>query len=225
MPCVRSVTDADRQRKEADMGLLRFFKTLFNRQNTDWETLHLAINKGSYEVVESLLNMGVSPNARNPHKQTALLGAVVRCNAPIVELLLSKGANVNQPDVYGITPLGMAARKGKRNLLELLLSHGADVDGRDGTVGGPLIIATEEGFYELVELLLSKNADVNACPERDRRTALHTAAYKGHNDIARLLLRRGANVHVVDKDGKAPIDYAAQRGNSEIVSMLKAATS
>lgn len=57
--------------------------------------------------------------------------------------------------------------------------------------------------------LLDAGLDVNAPDETSRETLLHTAAWRDRLAIAQLLLERGADRTVRDKDGKRPVDYAS----------------
>ena len=52
-------------------------------------------------------------------------------------------------------------------------------------------------------------------------TALHWAAYAGASESAQLLLAHGANPKLKDKEGKTPLDYARESGNSELVTLLE----
>ena len=51
--------------------------------------------------------------------------------------------------------------------------------------------------------------------DRDGRTPLHWAAYKGFHDCVRLLLVLGCSPHDVDVEGCNALHWAALRGNSE----------
>ncbi|KFG41668.1 ankyrin repeat-containing protein, partial [Toxoplasma gondii p89] len=51
-------------------------------------------------------------------------------------------------------------------------------------------------------------------------TALHLAAFEGHRDLVRLLLRCGASPKVGAQDGLTPLHFAAQKGHAETVEML-----
>ena len=51
-------------------------------------------------------------------------------------------------------------------------------------------------------------------------TCLHSAACKGHFEICRLLLDKGAQVEAKDIGGSAPLHYAAAEGHVEIVRLL-----
>ena len=73
----------------------------------------------------------------------------------------------------------------------------------------PLYMACDYQQAEMVELLLGWEADVNA---RDQRgyTALMYASWKGHADIVRILIDRGADVRSVDSEtGYTPVLLAA----------------
>ncbi|KAL6054767.1 RING-type E3 ubiquitin transferase [Balamuthia mandrillaris] len=56
-----------------------------------------------------------------------------------------------------------------------------------------------------------------------QQTPLHFAAYKGYIDLAAVLLKFGASVHVVDKNGWTPLHSAANCGHLKICSLLLAA--
>ena len=59
-------------------------------------------------------------------------------------------------------------------------------------------------------------SDVN-WKDQNGKTLLHYAAWKGHKEIAELLIANGANVNAKDKDGYTPLDWAA----GEIADLLR----
>jgi hypothetical protein len=56
-------------------------------------------------------------------------------------------------------------------------------------------------------------------------TALHFAAEKGHIDVVKELLVRGADPTSSNDEGKTPSDFARATGNSEVSKLLEAAAS
>jgi uncharacterized protein len=56
-----------------------------------------------------------------------------------------------------------------------------------------------------------------------RWTFLHQAAYFGHEDAARALIRLGASTTSHSKDRKTPADVAEQRGHKELSRLLQSA--
>lgn len=80
--------------------------------------------------------------------------------------------------------------------VQTLLSEGANVNERDeGPVRTPLMWAAAAGNITIVESLLNHGAAVNAQDDFGK-TALMLAIEKGHNQIARLLLAKGAKADV-----------------------------
>ena len=64
----------------------------------------------------------------------------------------------------------------------------------------------------MARLLLENGANVEA-ELQDGGTALHIAAWSGHEAIARLLLQMGACIEAEDECGMTALLYAARRGH------------
>ncbi len=84
-----------------------------------------------------------------------------------------------------------AARVGDIEAIERHLASGLAVDANDPERGGtPLMWAAVTGRAEAIELLIWRGADVNAV-DRDGGTALHAAAFLGHEKAVDMLMRNG----------------------------------
>lgn len=80
--------------------------------------------------------------------------------------------------------------------------------------------AARHGDAAAVKALLDKGVDVNSKFRYDA-TALSYASDKGHTEVVRLLLERGAAPNVKDTFyGATPLIWAAQKGHAEIVRLL-----
>lgn len=84
----------------------------------------------------------------------------------------------------------------------------------------PLHEAALAGDIEKVESLLAKGADVNERDDEGRgRTALHCACEKGHAEVAKLLISKGAYVNAIGWR-KTPLHFAARSGDKATVELL-----
>jgi ankyrin repeat protein len=184
------------------------------------------------KMVKMLLDGGAEPEGANPDGQTALMLAIKTGEVDVVELLIKGGANVNTVEKFHKqTPLmwAAAAPKNAGAMVKLLLSKGADVKARSlftdwpsqitnepraqyRPVGGltPLLYAARDGCYECVEALLAGGADVNI-PTPEGVTALMLALDNDHNDLAKLLLDRGANPQLWDWWGRTALYIVIDR--------------
>lgn len=80
--------------------------------------------------------------------------------------------------------------------------------------------AARRGDKEAVRLLLAEKVDVNA-RQGDGTTALHWAAYNDDVEMAQLLIRAGASVHAMTRNGAlTPLMVAATNGSAAVVQAL-----
>jgi ankyrin repeat protein len=93
------------------------------------------------------------------------------------------------------------------------LLHGADAAAAD---------AAQHRDMAALRALTNLRSAVNAA-QPDGTTALHWAAHWGDADMAKLLLKAGADVKAINRFGTSPLSEAAQAGSAAIVEALLAA--
>ncbi|MCJ1273712.1 hypothetical protein MMC21_001505 [Puttea exsequens] len=215
--------------------------------------LHIASSHPKRALVRLVLDYGVYIDARDHLSQTPLYLASVGGFASIVELLLEEGARSNKITSEGRSALYKAGGSGRDDIVDLLLRYGADPAAGRGRLGETTIYkAAWYNEVEVVELLLDFEADVNIRNNKKMeaykgfsekilhgfvaglskehaimngwsRTALHAAAFQGHEEMVQILLQAGADLEAAGNDGLTPMYLAAQRKHEGIVqTFLKA---
>ena len=191
-----------------------------------------AVKLADAKLVKLLLDAGARPDAANPDGETAFMLAIKTGETPIVQMLLNAGAKVNTVEKFhNQTPLMYAADAPKNGgeIVKLLLAKDANVKARElyndwpsqitsepraqyRPAGGltPLLYASRAGCYECVEAMLGAGADLNV-PTPEGVTALMMAIDGDHNEVAKLLLARGANPQLWDWWGRTALYIAVDR--------------
>ena len=128
------------------------------------------------------------------------------------------------PEKPEAVPLYYAARFGFRDLAaHLLAEHPEDVRAKGGYRATPLHASVYYGHVDTFSLLVDHfpNPDVRG---RFDQTPLLLMLWrnelKGHIEIGKRLLERGADVNACDNDGWTPLYLAAWSGRLEFVRML-----
>ena len=139
------------------------------------------------------------------------------------KLCLENGANPNLNKINDRkSVLGASAESGRLETVDILLKGGADLDG-----SGAILLAAEAGKLDMVRYLWEKGANVDEVGgDADDRSAhagsaLHKAVGRGHADVVRLLLEKGADRNLEDRQGRTPLDLAEEKGREEIAEMLR----
>ena len=99
-----------------------------------------------------------------------------------------------------------------------LLHIGADVTAKDTNHRTALHYAAEAGKARTVEALLSVSSFASEleAQDHDNETSLHLASRNGHVEVIKLLLRKGADVTVLNIKGMTSLDIAIQNRRSEV---------
>jgi ankyrin repeat protein len=191
--------------------------------------LKLAAAHDDLAVLDYLLaRLAVKEPQWHENVTAALHSASSAGRVPAMRLLVEKaGADVNaglrshhgvSNHVYApkdknvrITAISLALERGERESVDFLLARGARMQGCDSYSRPPLAAAVVSRDIGLVKLALEHRAELDAV-SNEGRTALHEAAERGLVEIARLLMQRGINPSLRDKDKLTAAELARQEG-------------
>ena len=193
-------------------------------RNVDGGTALLgAAEAEKHSTVALLLATGADPNLTGRSGLTPLIAAAFKGNDRIVEVLLAEGADPKVRDTTGKTAMVYAAARGFDDIVRRLLDAGIDARERYGNDLTALMwIAGHDegvgagGVERIVDLLVAHDAVLDAADNRGR-TALMIAASLGDAATVGVLLQRGADRSLKDKEGKTAADLAA---NTEVRARL-----
>jgi len=123
----------------------------------------------------------------------------------------------------GMTPLGLAASQGNIYLVRLLLFFGANAAGPDKVKRSPLQLVAKTGRSgfsadkgDIIELLILNGANINGGDP----TPLQVAVTSGSEDMAILLIERGADFNHVGPDGTSISHLTATAGCKAVLTLL-----
>ena len=199
----------------------------------DLTPLLQAIVHRSVVMTRLLLLNGADPNKTNYRGVSCLLAAVgknpkkdsVFSDIPnaldLVALLLQYGANVNQSHNNETALTIAAANDAPTNVVEQLLKGGADVDHVDSDGNTALLYACTKGREKMVKTLFDHGAKADYINRPKCETAL-TVAVKGQAPVALVegLLKRGASVNHIDKNGDTALLVASRKRAETVVDLL-----
>jgi ankyrin repeat protein len=163
-----------------------------------------AARRGSELMMRLLLDAGAEVNSQIGPYGHPLVEAAVNGHETAVRLLLQAGADSNVRGGRCGNALQAAVRHGSIKILEQLLRAGADPNanpqgnGNDNVLNVAVELCGFDGRKSspgnIVRLLLSAGANTNA-QGKDGKDALNLAIGQNQPEIARLLLRHGAEIH------------------------------
>ena len=188
----------------------------------DQTPLYLASVGGFASIVKLLLEEGAQPNVIISGRGTALHRCGRNNRNDVVELLLRYGAD---PDLgygrWGETMIYNAAWYNKSELVELLIRFGADVNIRNRKMMESYKMISFKGVRKkIVHAALSGSSKEHAIMNAWGKTALHAAAYQGHEGMVQMLLSAEADYEAAGNDGMTPLYLAAQQKHKVVVQIL-----
>lgn len=138
-----------------------------------------------------------------------------------IKKYIKEGADINDANESGESVLALALRhKCDTDLLMLLIDNGADKYDFDEEGVSIFDMAITYDNIEMVKYLIADGVDVNRTKRRSGFTPLMAAACYGRTDIARLLIKEGANREAVDSKGISVTDFARKMNKKSILELL-----
>lgn len=213
--------------------------------------LHVAARSGDIANLKRVLNSGVEVNAVNRKQQTALyLAAEAACLA-CVKLLLEHRADPSIATRQQITPLEVAVQKSHAKIAHALLQRKARYEGihrvlllavdkrlesltlklirldpqltsLDELGRSVLWHSADRGLARTVNALIETGAFRLDLPDNAGYTPLAQAAYRGHVNTARILMKRGASTMTLTRQNNSLLTLASLSGKTRLVGDLLA---
>ena len=176
--------------------------------------LLLAAKAGDLSQVEQQLAAGADP-ATHDGDRSAIVIAAAGGHLSIVDRLFA-----SVPQQQRELALIAAAAAGQRVVVDHLLDRKVSINAADQYGLTPLILSGYAGRTEIVKLLLDRGANPDLRNE-DNEAVLHACAAHANADaIVPLLLAKRAQVALVDKRGRIPLNVHAQEGRVAAVKAL-----
>ena len=175
-------------------------------------------------LLETILDLGVSPSSRNNSGQTPfyIAAGMQRCRLNTMyktdpyDFLLGPRCNsdVNGHDNMGIRPIHLAATLSEVQFLRLI-DEGADLLAVTVEGQSVLQIAARARQSNIVGIILNLLKDLGKPSlvdnvDKEGRTALHYAVKSGRLESVNLLLEAGADVNLKDRKNCTPLDMCSQ---------------
>lgn len=186
--------------------------------------LHHAVLSHNEDIIRLLLAAGADVNAGQEECDPPLYTAV-NCESPlnIIQCLLDHEARVSAMSSYEETPLHRATTK---EIIDLLLKYvndrsTVDIRNLDGHTALHRAL-----IHDLDDGIVASLVEAGACvsiKDRNKKTPLHEAAWKGSERSMRLLLnnvKQTSDLDVRDDNGLTALYYAFDNASAERILAL-----
>ncbi|KAG8010868.1 Histone-lysine N-methyltransferase EHMT1, partial [Nibea albiflora] len=184
--------------------------------------LYLSAKQGELKKVLLMLVDGIDPNFKmeSQNKRTPLHAAAEGGHKDICHMLVQAGANLDMCDEDQRTPLMEACENNHMETVLYLLRAGASATHKDVEGFTCLHLAAKSGHYNIVEHLLSTGLININCQDDGGWTAMIWATEYKHVDQVKLLLSKGADISIRDKEENICLHWAAFSGSVDIAELL-----
>nr|UPO70950.1 sTRP5 [Mesobuthus martensii] len=192
------------------------------KDQDDNTALHLAVEKGHFNVTKTLLENGADVNTPGEFSVYPLHLASTIGNLDIVQLLIEYKALVNCLNYQQETPLHKAAAFNHKDVIEFLIKHGALIDCRCINHFTPLLLAAREGHIDAIKALLDNNADVSVV-DKNEKSVVYWLCERNHPEALEILLKECFAPNLIFKEDafdNNPLHVAAENGYADVLKIL-----
>uniref|UniRef100_A0A912M3P2 SH3 and multiple ankyrin repeat domains protein 3-like n=1 Tax=Haemonchus contortus TaxID=6289 RepID=A0A912M3P2_HAECO len=167
-------------------------------RNSEGQTaMHKAAFLSSCENVKALLELGASPNYRDPIGLTPLYYNMLTTdsNDQVAEMLLKEASDLGVTDMHGNHEIHQACKNGLAKHIEHLLFYGAVVDAENVNGNTPLHVCSVNNRPDCARVLLFRGAN-HLAVNKQGQTALHVAHIVGTTAVAEVIASHNPSASV-----------------------------
>ena len=184
--------------------------------------------------IQRLIKKGADVNTHDENKATVLMWAAYSGNIKTVKYLVSQKADCTKKGVIYINRektsyygnlLGVVAGENKVEILAFLIENcnidledkEYDIKTNKATGWTAMQWAACMGNNEIIEILLENGASLRNNYNDTETTPLYIAVKLQKFETAKLLIEKGANINLIDKDGWGVLHYFAYNDQHELL--------
>lgn len=182
------------------------------KSNQGWTPLHLASYFGHRDVAEVLLQNGASLDELNDAGDTPLHKAALTNREDVVLLLLEHGASVSTINGEGLRPGNLP-----RDTQVMKLIDAAERTEQRRKEEKLLHYAREGKAEEVTKLLREPGAPNVNCVDALGNTSLHCASYRGHIDVAVVLLQNGCDPSIKNHNNQTACELGQTQQMQQVL--------
>ncbi|WP_366521263.1 ankyrin repeat domain-containing protein [uncultured Brachyspira sp.] len=231
----------------SEMGYLKLVKELikqnadvnFREEEGDLDALYFAVKSEknyNLEVVKELLKAGADTDiiygTREENKANILNTAIIgRCNLEKVKLLTEYGADINYSNFECGPVIAAAVSQECIDIVKYLVSQGVNpamkyTNGYSYKYFSLLNAARRNKTTEIAEYLIEQGADINTQTDSVSDLPLIFIALNAENiELLKLLIEKGADTSIVNKEGKTIFDLAQEQGYDDVLALASKSNS
>ena len=151
--------------------------------------------------------------------QTPLHYSAASGSVSTFQFLLEQGVDINVSDKFGLTPLHVACQNGNAQIVDLLLQRGAEIT-PDFQQRLPLFYAISGNHFEIIPVFKQYRPELLTAVDPGQRSLLHIASIYGASKCITPLIEAGCDPNALDAISMAPIHYAAENNQIEVITVL-----
>ena len=194
--------------------------------------LNQDIIQNNFINVDNLLESGVDASLIVFGTDSMLMSACAQGTPDMVSVILDYHPDINYQDTYGNNALTKAVGNfgHYRQMVPMLLNAGINPNASVGSSGkinytalykitNQALLNQDEADYNIIRLFLEKGANPNLA-DKNGKTPLMNAAYKGNLAIVKMLMEFGADPNLKDSSGQSSLDKAKKKGHQNVIQLL-----
>lgn len=179
-------------------------------QNKDKDSLLHFIKDGNLDLIEFLLQKGVSPALQDMHDKNIIFYLSERMERTTIVSEISKISKLIDLAIRAKDALDQKNQNGDTLLLGFLKN-----------LHKPLgEYQQKQLLSKLIATFIENGIDINE-PDKDGNNALHISVEKNDIEAVKLLIENGAKVNQKNQNGDTPLSVAVMKGDKEYFDMVR----